>query len=112
MAIACSSNSEILLISKQPIGDIGFECPPAVLCASRVEKKAAAGARNVENIVYICFPVVRRPVDCVRNDGGNAFGNSIRSDHIERFRVTRLKQQVHVSDSFCGNWATIASRSF
>ncbi len=68
------------------------------MAASRIAEQAAAHSRDVEHIVDIGLPIVRRPIDRIGDDGGDAFGDTVGGNHVEGFGVARLQQQMHVRD--------------
>ena len=87
-----------VLVAVDAVCHIRFQRAEALVGGVVIEYEAAADAGDVEHIVDIRLPIVRRPVDGIGDDGGNAFGNAVGGDHIEGFGVAGLKQQVHVAD--------------
>src|SRR3569833_3915188 len=89
-AIACSSNTQMVAIRLNTVTHLRGERAASLFSGSPIVKQPAADAGNIEYVVHVRFPVVGRPIDCVRDDRRDTFSDAVRGDHVEGFCVTRL----------------------
>jgi hypothetical protein len=63
MAIACLSKSEIVAIGLDAFFGLQFQGAQTIIGGGAIAKKATTDARNIENVIHVGLPIVRRPID-------------------------------------------------
>lgn len=71
---------------------VRFQGSQSLTGGSSAAQKSASCLCHSAGVVYRCFPVVRRPFDCVGYHAGHAFRYAVGSYYIETLCVTGLQE--------------------